>query len=62
MGGGDVIALYVQDTSRDGGDTNLASFWNIYNKLAPDVLALLATNWPWEDPEGYVQLPHYLII
>jgi hypothetical protein len=54
---GDVLALYFQNISHQGGNQRLASSWQIYNALAresPDVIRILAENWPWENLNMYV--------
>ncbi|KAI0187130.1 hypothetical protein EV127DRAFT_326490, partial [Xylaria flabelliformis] len=48
---GDVLSLFTLQLPKQGGAQYLASFWSIYNKLAeenPAVLATLASNWRYE--------------
>ncbi|KAJ5993291.1 hypothetical protein N7451_009015 [Penicillium sp. IBT 35674x] len=46
---GDIISLYCLDTSAEGGSSQLASSWHIYNELAatrPDLIETMAEDWP----------------
>ncbi|KAI0855004.1 hypothetical protein F4860DRAFT_58924 [Xylaria cubensis] len=48
---GDVLSLFTLQLPKQGGAQYLASFWSIYNRLAeenPAVLATLASNWRYE--------------
>ncbi|KAJ5525142.1 hypothetical protein N7494_011792 [Penicillium frequentans] len=46
---GDIISLFCLETAAEGGSSQLASSWKIYNELAatrPDLIKTLAEDWP----------------
>ncbi|KAJ5711149.1 hypothetical protein N7488_005305, partial [Penicillium malachiteum] len=46
---GDVVSLFALEEPVEGGESLVASGWRIYNELAkvrPDLVQVLATNWP----------------
>ncbi|GFF50298.1 hypothetical protein IFM46972_09011 [Aspergillus udagawae] len=46
---GDIVSLYALDEPVTGGESLLASTWRLYNEIAktrPDLIRVLADNWP----------------
>jgi hypothetical protein len=46
---GDIISLFCLTTAAEGGCSQLASSWHIYNQLAatrPDLIQAMAEDWP----------------
>ena len=46
---GDIISLFALETAAEGGASNLASTWRVYNELArtrPDLIHTLSQDWP----------------
>ena len=45
---GDIVSLYCLNTAAQGGESKLASSWQVYNELAktrPDLIKILAEDW-----------------
>lgn len=45
---GDLISLFMLDTSAEGGESEIASSWRVYNELAkhrPDLIRTMAEDW-----------------
>ncbi|RAQ41831.1 hypothetical protein AFGD_001068 [Aspergillus flavus] len=64
---GDIVSLFALGEPAEGGESQLASGWRVYNELArtrPDIIQVLASDWPIprskkEDPFLYRPLIHY---
>ncbi|GKZ28150.1 hypothetical protein AbraCBS73388_011844, partial [Aspergillus brasiliensis] len=46
---GDIVSLFALSAAAQGGQSQLASSWRVYNELAdkrPDLIRTLAEDWP----------------
>lgn len=46
---GDIVSLFCLETANEGGESQLASIWHVYNILAhsrPDLIQTLTEDWP----------------
>lgn len=46
---GDIVSLFALGEPAEGGESQLASGWRVYNELArtrPDIIQVLASDWP----------------
>lgn len=48
---GDIVSLFALSVAAEGGQSQLASSWRVYNELAetrPDLIHTLAEDWPFD--------------
>lgn len=48
---GDIVSLFCLQKAAEGGESQLASIWQVYNILAesrPDLIQTLTENWPFD--------------
>ncbi|KAL1988656.1 hypothetical protein VTN96DRAFT_8356 [Rasamsonia emersonii] len=58
---GDIVSLFALSVAAEGGQSQLASSWRVYNELAetrPDLIHTLAEDWPF-DGFGNPQYPYH---